>query len=610
MNVSNIKLLAKASVGPLVLAKPWPKLHLISDIHLETGPYEIPADLEYDILVAAGDISSSVEQSIPWLAAIGKPVIYILGNHERWGDADLDGAVTKAKLLAEGTQVRVLERDAAFVEIEGCATACFLGATLWTSFGNLANGLVCESLRGSNDFRQIKAARYAEGPLRARVERLCRRHEFDVPKPGQWHPVIAHLEHQASIMWLEEQLKQPYHDGPTICVSHHSPSFESLRSFGLSEHLLDPASWGYGRNAQLMRVGNYASDLSKLLSRYAKRIDLFCHGHLHEGIDVLDSGVRILCNPRGYYEKPISSDAGALWALFGGWPVTDEAIKLSRERHAANPFLGNAFYFDRRLVIDFTEGYARPLAKIIFAKGGPFAKMRTLHREATRISAHLTLQDTVPAECVRQVFADKCIAFTAELDAMLEMHVKHLIKDCYASRYLQERLCPKNTSKPYAPFAFSERQLDLSRDYLSQLEAMARWIAWAKAVPWTAKTAILEWQSAMHRSVTALDEAGITAWHEPLESLSLRWISNDSEYLHLYVRKKEERETAKKILDALRNTDQVLGAYFVRIGYLDNLEDDEEYRRIPLYLRANSSGPVQPIDEIIFKQRGGHSENS
>lgn len=602
MTVSSIKLLAKASVGPLVLAKPWPKLHLISDIHLETGPYEIPADLKYDILVAAGDISNSVEQSVPWLAAIGKPVVFVLGNHEYWGPADLDGAVTKAKLLAKGTQVRVLERDAAFVEIEGYATARFLGATLFTNFGNLAESLVRESIRGSNDFHQIKAARYAEGPLRARVERLCRRHGFYVPKPGQWHPVIAFLEHQASIMWLEEQLKQPYHDGPTICVSHHSPSFQSLRSFGLSEHLLDPANWHHGRNSQLMRVGNYASDLSALLSRYSDGIDLFCHGHLHEGIDVLDSGVRVLCNPRGYYEKPLSSDVGALWALFGGWPVSDDVIKRSQERQAANPFLGDSFFFDRRLVIDFTEGHARPLAKVIFSKNGPLAKMRTLRRDAVRISAHLTLKNTVPAECVRQVFVDKCTAFTDEINSLMEVHVKHLVKNCSAIPYLQVLLCPKNTPKPHAPFAFPGQQLDLRRDYLSQLDWMARWIAWTKAVPWTAKTVILEWQSAMDSAVKALDDVGIAAWHEPLGSLSLRQISNDSQYLNLYVLKKEDIETATMTLDAMRNTDKILEAYFVNIGSLDTLEDDEQIRVAPLFLRSNSSGPIQPIDEIIHKQ--------
>lgn len=29
-----------------------PRLHIFSDLHLETGPYEIPADLDYDILLA------------------------------------------------------------------------------------------------------------------------------------------------------------------------------------------------------------------------------------------------------------------------------------------------------------------------------------------------------------------------------------------------------------------------------------------------------------------------------------------------------------------------------------------------------------------------------
>ena len=70
---------------------------MLSDLHLETGPYQIPAGLEFDILVAAGDIGP-LDLAVPWLAAIGKPVIYVLGNHERFGH-DVSGAPARAKKL-------------------------------------------------------------------------------------------------------------------------------------------------------------------------------------------------------------------------------------------------------------------------------------------------------------------------------------------------------------------------------------------------------------------------------------------------------------------------------------------------------------------------------
>ena len=49
----------------LVGKRQLPRIHLLSDIHLETGPYEIPPALDFDILVAAGDIGP-VEQAVEW----------------------------------------------------------------------------------------------------------------------------------------------------------------------------------------------------------------------------------------------------------------------------------------------------------------------------------------------------------------------------------------------------------------------------------------------------------------------------------------------------------------------------------------------------------------
>jgi hypothetical protein len=61
---------------PLVSDRPLPRLHLLSDLHLDTGPYEISQGLDFDIVVAAGDVGP-LDVAVPWLSALGKPVVYV-----------------------------------------------------------------------------------------------------------------------------------------------------------------------------------------------------------------------------------------------------------------------------------------------------------------------------------------------------------------------------------------------------------------------------------------------------------------------------------------------------------------------------------------------------
>jgi Icc-related predicted phosphoesterase len=32
-------------------------------------------------------------------------------------------------------------------------------------------------------------------------------------------------------------------------------------------------------------------------------IDVWVHGHVHEALDYIAHGVRVICNPRGYYQQ-------------------------------------------------------------------------------------------------------------------------------------------------------------------------------------------------------------------------------------------------------------------------------------------------------------------
>lgn len=70
-----------------------PRLWILSDLHLEAMPYPErfqPAPRPFDVLVAAGDVwEGSVERVLDALArlAAGKPVVFVLGNHEHWNGA-------------------------------------------------------------------------------------------------------------------------------------------------------------------------------------------------------------------------------------------------------------------------------------------------------------------------------------------------------------------------------------------------------------------------------------------------------------------------------------------------------------------------------------------
>lgn len=107
------------------------KIRYMSNLHIEfpwvTTDW-VPSIGE-DVVVLAGDIGTGV-RGIEWAvhAFRGRPVVYVLGNHEFYR-AGWDSLIVQARTAAAGTHVHVLEDDA--VDIGGVR---FLGATLWTDF--------------------------------------------------------------------------------------------------------------------------------------------------------------------------------------------------------------------------------------------------------------------------------------------------------------------------------------------------------------------------------------------------------------------------------------------------------------------------------------------
>ncbi|HLP75721.1 MAG TPA: metallophosphoesterase [Candidatus Paceibacterota bacterium] len=82
----------------------------MSDLHLEFAPFQ-PNKVDADVVVLAGDVHTGTN-GIKWIleAFRDKPVIYVLGNHEFYGQK-IQKLIASIKEIAQGTNVHVLDND-------------------------------------------------------------------------------------------------------------------------------------------------------------------------------------------------------------------------------------------------------------------------------------------------------------------------------------------------------------------------------------------------------------------------------------------------------------------------------------------------------------------
>ncbi len=239
------------------------RIHLLSDVHLEFGKLRLP-EIEADVTVLAGDIGVGL-QGIEWaLSAIPwhRPAIYVMGNHEFYGQRVMPELWEAARKKVKGTHVHLLENEA--VEIDGTR---FLGCTLWTDFVLFGGGSRKQAMKDAlslSDFWSITTAQSVG---------------YSRHKARFFTPQAALNLHKVSRAWLDRELDQPF-DGKTVVVTHHAPHRGSLAPRWES----DPVS------------PCFVSNLPDLVERAA----LWIHGHTHDGFDYQAEGCRVVCNPRGY----------------------------------------------------------------------------------------------------------------------------------------------------------------------------------------------------------------------------------------------------------------------------------------------------------------------
>ncbi|HSV46151.1 MAG TPA: metallophosphoesterase [Ramlibacter sp.] len=241
------------------------KLNILSDLHLGHGALAYPAN-DADIVVLAGDIGHPA-QAVAWACGLGKPVLYVPGNHEFYGGS-IAGTLATLKQLCQGTQVQLLDEGEAVV-----AGVRFLGSTLWTDL-QLFGG-------GEGRTAAVQAAqRFIRDYSRIFVDDALR-------KP--FTPEASARLFQRHAAWLAERLAQP-HDGATVVITHHAPSRRSIH----------PRFDGSLINAC------FVSELDHLLDGAKAR--LWIHGHTHDSFDYQVNGTRVVCNPRGYARNGVNEN--------------------------------------------------------------------------------------------------------------------------------------------------------------------------------------------------------------------------------------------------------------------------------------------------------------
>jgi len=233
------------------------KFHLLSDLHnefLRSKTVPSIAETEADLIVLAGDIGSGLH-GLEWAACeaerLGKPVIYVSGNHEYYR-YDIAQTEEMRAFAAKHESMHFLENDELVI-----GGVRFLGCTLWTDYR--AVGDPAEAM-------PVVQRRLSDHHLIHNGERL-------------FLPEDALALHKQSRVWLQEKLVQPF-DGKTVVITHHAPSL-------LCKHPHFPMD-EFGTA--------FLSDLPELI----ELADLWCFGHTHANLDTQVDKCRLVSNQRGY----------------------------------------------------------------------------------------------------------------------------------------------------------------------------------------------------------------------------------------------------------------------------------------------------------------------
>lgn len=238
------------------------KLALYSDLHLEHFPNGRSLEAgAADVIVLAGDIHqgtaglSWAKQEFP-----NQQIIYVPGNHEYYQQVMTE---LRDEMASTARQLGIILLDNRSVIVDGVQ---FLGTTLWSDLA------LYDADKGFD--RELS---YAQIGSRVPDFRL-----IEQPLEQCFTPDESIRLHNEALCWLNAELVKPF-AGKRVVISHHAPLAESIPEQYRGD-LLSPA---------------FASDLSGFMGQ----MDLWLHGHVHEPVDEVVDGTRVVANPGGYPDE-------------------------------------------------------------------------------------------------------------------------------------------------------------------------------------------------------------------------------------------------------------------------------------------------------------------
>ncbi|MEO7066463.1 MAG: metallophosphoesterase [Rhodanobacter sp.] len=238
------------------------RLHVLSDLHLGVHGMS-PPNVGAEVTILAGDILRPAAAAMAWAASLGRPVLYVPGNHEFYGGSI---PAVREELARAAREHGVHLLDQSVQVINGVR---FVGATLWTDFKLFGIAERDRAMALSAKFmRDFTAIHNADG--------------------GAFTPADSCALFAEQYAWLAAVLDEPF-AGPTVVITHHAPTPHSV----------------HPRFADSPVSAAFVSDCSALMGRAV----LWVHGHTHDSFDYVVDGTRVLCNPRGYCAKGVNENA-------------------------------------------------------------------------------------------------------------------------------------------------------------------------------------------------------------------------------------------------------------------------------------------------------------
>lgn len=152
------------------------RLQLLSDLHLETEPFEPQPAPGAELLVLAGDIDATWE-GLARFARWPVPVLYVAGNHEFDG-REWHTAWPALRAHTQALGIRMLERESLRVTDDRGRTIRFVATARWSDFDLFGAAGRERAMRAANYFMRLMAATRDGRPFDAQAVReeslVCR----------------------------------------------------------------------------------------------------------------------------------------------------------------------------------------------------------------------------------------------------------------------------------------------------------------------------------------------------------------------------------------------------------------------------------------------------